>query len=80
MILAILYSKMPHMLPAKYQPNWHSGSGDEVVSTFFTIYGHGGHLEFRIIIFLANFCTTNMLMLNMKFHQNWLSTFIGNVI
>ena len=31
MILAILYSKLPHMLHAKYQPNWHSGSGEEVV-------------------------------------------------
>ena len=52
MILAILYSKMPNMLHAKYQPNWHSGSGDEVVFfTVFTIYGHGGHLDFRKIIF-----------------------------
>ena len=31
MILAILYSKLHHMLHAKYQPNWHSGSGEEVV-------------------------------------------------
>ena len=31
MILAILCSKVPHMLHAKYQPNWHSGSGEEVV-------------------------------------------------
>ena len=31
MILAILYSKVPHMLHAKYQPNWHSGSGEEVI-------------------------------------------------
>ena len=51
MILAILYSKVHHMLHAKYQPNWHSSSGEEVVRTFFTIYGHGGHLEFRKIIF-----------------------------
>ena len=42
MILAILYSKVPYMLHAKYQPNWHSSSGEEVVLTFFTIYGHGG--------------------------------------
>ena len=47
---------------------------------FFTIYEHGGHLEFRKIIFLTKFCTINMLMLNMKFHENWFSTFIGNVI
>ena len=56
------------MLHAKYQPNWHSGSREEVVYTFFTIYKHGGHFEFQIIIFLAEFCTTVMLMLNMKFH------------
>ena len=31
MILAILYSKVPHMLHAKYQPNRHSGSGEEIV-------------------------------------------------
>ena len=31
MILAILYGKVLHMLHAKYQPNWHSGSGEEVV-------------------------------------------------
>ena len=60
MILAISYSKVPHMLHAKYQPNWHSGSGEEVVRTFFTIYGHGRHLEFQKIIFLAKFCITNI--------------------
>ena len=60
MILSILYSKVPHMLHAKYQPNWHSGSGEEVVRKSFTIYGHGGHLEFRKIIFLTKFCTINM--------------------
>ena len=37
MILSILYSKVPHMLHAKYQPNWHSGSAEEVVRTVFTI-------------------------------------------
>ena len=53
MILAILYSKVPHMLPAKYQPNGHSGFGEEVVWMFFTIYGHGGHLEVQKIIFFS---------------------------
>ena len=53
MNLAILYSKVPHMLPAKYQPNWHSGSGEEMFERFLTIYGHGGHLEFRKIIFFS---------------------------
>ena len=31
MILAILYSEVPHMLPAKYKPNPPSGSGEEVI-------------------------------------------------
>ena len=31
MILAILYSKMHHMLPAKYKPNRPVGSGVEVI-------------------------------------------------
>ena len=31
MILSILYSKVPRMLHAKYQPNRHSSSGEEVV-------------------------------------------------
>ena len=52
MILAILYSKVPHMLHAKYI----SLFGTVVLEKksferFFTIYGHGGHLEFRKIIF-----------------------------
>ena len=56
------------MLHAKYQPNWHSGSGVEVVCMIFTIYRHGGPFEFRIMTFLAKFCTIIILMLNMKFH------------
>ena len=30
-ILAILYSEVPHMLPAKYQPNPPGGSGADVI-------------------------------------------------
>ena len=30
-ILAISYREVPHMLLAKYQPNWPSGSGEEVI-------------------------------------------------
>ena len=30
-ILAILYSEVPNMLPAKYQPNRPGGSGKEVI-------------------------------------------------
>ena len=31
MILAILYSEVPHMLPAKYKPYPPGGSGEEVI-------------------------------------------------
>ena len=41
------------MLPAKYQPNMLGGSGEEVILMVFTIYGHGGHLEFQIIIHIS---------------------------
>ena len=37
------------MLPAKYQPNRLGGSGEEDFCMVFTIYGHGGHLEFQIM-------------------------------
>ena len=48
MVLAILYSKVPHMLPAKYQPNWHSGFGEDVVWTFFLPYmGMAAILNFK---------------------------------
>ena len=42
-ILAILYREVPHMIPAKYQPNPPGGSGEEVIQMVFIIYGHGGH-------------------------------------
>ena len=46
------------MLPAKYQPNLPGGSG-EVIHMIFTIYGHGGHLEFHIMSFIfASYCIT----------------------
>ena len=37
-------------------------------------------LNFARYFFLTKFCTINMSMLNMKFHENWLGSFIGNVI
>ena len=61
-ILAILYSEVSNMLPAKYQPNRPSGSGVEVIWMIFTIYGHGGHLEFQI---MTHFCLCN-------FHKNFI--------
>ena len=56
------------MLPAKYQPNPPAGSGEEDFLMVFTIYGHGGHLEFRIKSILAIFCSPSAWML----HEIWL--------
>ena len=52
-ILATLYSEVPHMLPAKYQPNRPGGSGEEVIWMVFTIYGHGGHPDFQIMTYFS---------------------------
>ena len=48
-ILNVLYNEVFHMLPAKYQPNPPSASGEKVIWMVFTIYEHGGHLEFQIM-------------------------------
>ena len=40
------------MLPAKYQPNPLGFSGKEEFRMVFTLYGHGGHLDFQIMIFV----------------------------
>ena len=45
-ILAILYRKVPHMFPAKYQPNPPGGSGEEDFWRVFTIYGMAAILNF----------------------------------
>ena len=62
MILAILHREVPHMLPAKYQPNRFTGSGEKVIGMFFTINGHNGYLKFQILTILANFSTTSIYM------------------
>ena len=41
------------MLPANNQLNRPRGSGTEVIGMVFTVYGHGGHIELRII---THFC------------------------
>ena len=80
MILAILYSEVPHMVPAKYQPNRPGGSGEEVIWMVFTIYGHGGHLEFQImthfslILYIYHICAKYEISLKLA------HTFIENVI
>ena len=80
MILSILYRKVPHMLPAKYQPNQPRGSGERVVWMVFTIYGHDGYLEFPIKTILAIFCSPNPWRLHMKFGYIWPSGFRKEVI
>ena len=67
------------MPPAKYQPNPPGGSGEDFRMVF-TIYGHGGHLEFRIKSILASFCSPRAWMLHMKFGYIWPSGFRGEVI
>ena len=52
-VFAILYREVLHMLHAKYQPNPTGISGKEVIWMVFTTYGHGGHLEFRIMTHLS---------------------------
>ena len=47
MILAILYSKVPHMLHAKYQANWHSSSGEESFERFLPYMGMAAVLNFK---------------------------------
>ena len=47
MILAILYSEVPHMLPAKYQPNTPGDSGEEVIWMVYIIMGMVASLNFK---------------------------------
>ena len=46
----------------------------------FTIYGHGGHLRQRTATILAIFRSPNQSRLHMKFEQNWLRGFRGEVV
>ena len=76
-ILSISYSKVPYMLPAQYQPNPPGGSGEEIIWMVFTIYGHGGHLEFQImtrfslILYIYHICAKNEISLKLAsyFHR-----------
>ena len=79
-ILAILYGEVPHMLPAKYQPNPPGGSKEEDLWKVFTIFGHGGHLEFRIKTILTIFRSPRVWMLHMKFGHIWPSGFRREVV
>ena len=68
------------MLPAKYQPNPPGGSGEKYFWSVFTIFGHGGHLEFRINTILAIFRFPSAWMLHMKFGYIWPIGFRGEVV
>ena len=65
------------MLPAKYKPNPPGGSGEEVICMVFTIYGHGGHLEFQImthfslILYIYHICAKYEISLKLAsyFHR-----------
>ena len=46
----------------------------------FTIYGRGGHLGQRTVTILAIFRSPTLRRLHMKFEQNWLSGFRGEVV
>ena len=46
----------------------------------FTMYGHGGHLGQRTATICAIFCSPTLRRLHMKFEQNWLNGFRGEVI
>ena len=46
----------------------------------FTIYGHGGHLGQWTATILAILCSPNLRRPHMKFEQNWLRGFRGEVV
>ena len=80
MILPILYSEVPHMLPANYKPNPPRGSAEEVIWMVFTMYGHGGHLEFQIMTHFSLKLYIYHICAKYEISLNWLHTFIENVI
>ena len=56
------------MLPAIYQRNRSSGSGEEVFECFFTKHGHGGLLEFPIMAVLNILVQPPYTTLKMEFN------------
>ena len=73
-ILAILVDLPSPMTYAKIQPKGILGSGEE------DLYGHGGHLGQWTATILAIFRSPNLRRLHMKFEQNWLRGFRGEVV
>ena len=68
------------MIPAKVQPEGILGSGEEEVLKVFTIYGRGSDLDQQTATILAIFRSPILRRLHMKFEQNWLSGFRGEVV
>ena len=50
------------------------------VFTIHCVYGHGGHLGQRTATILAIFCFPTQRWIHMKFEQNWLRAFRGEVV
>ena len=55
------------MLHIKFRGNRPTGSGEEDILRFFTIYGHGGHLGHVTWTIYINFRSHFLRMLHMKF-------------
>ena len=70
MILASFDLQVTLMLPSKFGVNWPFGSGEKQ-KTDFQNGGHGGHLEFPIVMILAIFDLQVTPMLPSKFGVNW---------
>ena len=77
-LLAILVDLPSPMICAKIQPQGILGSGEEDFERF--LYGHGGHLAQRTVTILAIFSSPTLRRLHMKFEQNWLRGFRGEVV
>ena len=68
------------MLHAKFQDHRTSNSGEEFFLSFFTIYGHGGHLGHVTWTFYTNFHSPFPRRLHMKFGFDWPNSFGGEDI
>ena len=68
------------MLHAKFQDHRTPGSGEEYFLSFFTIYGHGGHLGHVTWTIYTNFRSPFPRRLHIKFSYDWPSGFGGEDI
>ena len=63
------------MLHTKFRDHRTSGSREEIVLRFFTIYGHGGHLGHVIRTIYINVRLPFERRLHVKFDFDWPSDF-----